>query len=443
MCERRSPEQSAGHLSLFTSCLWALFVIQIYGAGSTALGYRVYGHSFIISLGPPAIYCVMILLGFAELSYQNRLGILSRHHIRAFLLSYLFVLGLMLAQLPLNDSRSTPLVIWEDLLVWLMPSVAVFGMKRANWQVLMRVFLWHTILGLAGALVIVPVTLGDSLLIESLGRGMRTMSALGVLAGLLYASPFLLLSWSIQSAWARIVPALGVALTTWGGIMGQFRNRLVTGVLVVLLAGWWIPWRLREKGRRPGLTWVLIRLAAGAILLSALFTDVSGLASYGRTGTAFLRQVEAMQLREQQGDYGVQAALLDRLQESQEALAEGSVWQLIVGQGVASTWSGGTLYLERRGMLHLGFGHLMFRGGILLLVLVMVFPFGVGIHVFLRSRDPLVLACASLLFLRVVFLFVANQFALSLAYVLTFLCAGGCLIHWSDSPRLKSRGGAA
>lgn len=415
------------------------------------LGIRLPGHTLVEGHIPVLIYGAMAWLGLRELFHAKKYSeILAKSKPRFFIRVYTVVFFIMSMQMFYNYliAGSPLLSCVRDFLVWLLPSIAAFGIKEKNWKILSRALLQQTAIACFISIFAIPLARQDIELVSSFMDRTQLLKAgggiLGEMEGLFYASFFLLLTFSLKTIWSRLFALWSVAVTAGITMIGQFRGDVISIAMAAALAWGYIPLRLANL--RTGKKILHLAFVLGPLLTflltSSTFMNLLADSNYYmiRSINESLTSIQKRFTGEALGQ-NPQDDLLMRFEESQEALSEGNIFQIALGQGIGSVWSGGSLFGELRGMVHLGFGMLMFRGGIPLLILFMIFPFGIGLYVFARNREPLMLACASLIFLRVMALFVANQFDLTLSYILTLLCAGGCLMHFRDrEPRLNLTG---
>lgn len=427
----------------FVFTLYAAFAILVYNVLIfSALGVRLPGHSLIISDLPFLIYGAMAWLGFRELIYAKKdHKILAKRGSRLFINIYFVVLFIMSIQMLYNYliGGSSFTLCLRDLLVWLLPSIAVFGIREKNWKILLRALFLQTLIACLISIIVIPSAQRDLSSITSYTNRDQTLSDIvgifGPTGDLLYASYFLLLTFSFQNIRLRMISLFSVALITWVGVIGQFRHVLILTATAAALAWFYIPLRstiLRTKKRILGLMFVLglllIFLLTSSTLMNSLTNSNNYIVSSFNESLAGINNRFTGESPGNKLQYDEQM----RMQESKEALSEGNIFQIVFGQGFGSTWSGGSLFPEQRNMVHLGFGMLLFRGGIPLFILFMIFPIGIGLYVLIRSHKPLTLACAGLVLLLLISMFVSNIFDLNLAYILALLCAGGCLMHFRD-----------
>jgi hypothetical protein len=436
MREHSGTQQSL--LNAFILCLNILFGIGaywtlVYGV----LRIRVPGHSIITSLGPPMLYATIIGLGVQELGNIRRTSeIMKRRDVTLAIVAYFSICLIMAVQIPANLAASgSLLVVINGLLTWLLPIVAVFGVREQNWITIRRTLRWQSAIACVCLLATVPMIMAE---VRQLNPLVERPSLVELGGGVLYygsqlpyAGTFLLSFRSLSLMW-RVTAVATVGLSLWVSMIGQFRSGVLFAAAAACLGLLYIPLRVRVM--RP--TRVMLKAAAAWMLvLAVLFGIGSSSAVSNRLSTPITMvsdYVEAMVARnswnasESRLPYGLDF----RLQESQAALSELTAAQLVVGKGIGATWSGGTMYEDRRDMLHLGVGHLVLHGGVLLALFVVLCPASVAIYVFLASRSELPLVCAGTLCLAIVGTFVSNIFAPNLSYVLLSLCVGGSLFHF-------------
>jgi hypothetical protein len=446
MSPRKSARCSAlgrGRFKWFMYCLNALFAIKLYVAlGFDLLDIRVPGHSVIVAYVPTLLYGAIALLGLGELieSWQ-RSGILRRPVVRLVIMAYGVVFTIMFVRIPWNADALGFIAVIRSCVLWLLPAIAVFGLKERNWHVMRRVACWQSAIAVVILSLVVWRIAPDILANNPLAGRLQLAEAGGGIADdaseLAYASVFLLVSFrSLSTFWRFVALAVG-GLAASIALIGQFRS----GVLIIGLAAAagfvYVPLRARVAGAAKGLfDWtrgprkVLVTMAFVICTVGALV----GAASLVADMTPFYRvaseYVNATQRRAEFAfsDSDGQSGLNLRIDESRQALSELSSVQLVFGKGIGATWSGGTIYHERREMVHLGVGQLTFFGGIALALLGLS-AIGMALYVFLRSRLETAVICASVVCLALVQSFAANIFDANLNYLMILLCLGGTLLH--------------
>ena len=113
----------------------------------------------------------------------------------------------------------------------------------------------------------------------------------------------------------------------------------------------------------------------------------------------------------------------------------------ILGRGSAGSWSNYSAFggMERS-MTHVGYLHLILKGGVPLLLLFFVGPLGLGLFRLMTARKWETLACAGVLVAYSIDLITGGAPEQSLKIALVFLCFGRCIAdkgHLSESQFVK------
>jgi hypothetical protein len=245
---------------------------------------------------------------------------------------------------------------------------------------------------------------------------------LGYAADALMSAVLLSLSFARSRSLERIVGLIGLIVLAYIYFVGQFRHGVFMCLSALILGTIYIPMRSRDI---PTVKW---RKWSGAIIAGLVLIGVGLVRSEGwygsyieRTTTGFLNRVDRSE-----------DSMTLRLDETAMALSESSDMELVFGKGAWGAWSGSVLYQgERRNMLHFGPGHLMLKGGVPLLITVIVFPFGVAWVCLLRSRNYAILACAGYITIVSMIWLICNIFTPSILSVILWLSAGRLLgLRW-------------
>lgn len=314
-------------------------------------------------------------------------------------------------------------LLMSDSSFWFLAIMVIHGHRVGDWYWLNRMLVLHAIIGCvftAFSLRSIQPTIG---MMPDRSEILTDYSSLGALSILEYSVPFLAFTYSRQSRLGRITVVIGLTLWLAAYVIGQFRHGVIVVGLTILLSLYnhYRTGNLRGilPVVRPTLIVVLICLAithSAVVWKDGLLTK-----SYQALVIRFTTDDPA------QANYGLQA----RIHEGTYALSELSPLEWWTGRGITGTWSGrggwDCSYKEQRDMLHFGPMHFILKGGIPLLVLLLIFPFAAGIKQLCSSRDPLMLASASVVFLWLVECLYANYSCPSPNAVLRFICAGQCV----------------
>jgi predicted aconitase with swiveling domain len=421
----------------FILCFNGLFAINVYSTLIYGvLGLRLPGHSLIMSWGPNMLYAAMVALGCLELWSARSYSAIYRHRKIAWAVgAYIIMCLLMALQIPNNLIESgSPTVVLTGSLTWLLPVVAVFGLREENWNTIRGTVCWQSAIGCFCLLCAMPTIMeevGQSnplhqrLSLSDMGGGIVLQGV-----GLTYGGTYLLLSFCFLPVVWRVTALTTSGLFLWIGIICQFRSVVATVSAATFLGLVYIPLRARSTKLAVPTFQVAVSVLAVVLVVTAIELSSSLRDKFNAPYALVSDYAEAIARRGVVvSDVGLQSSISDRIQESVEAVKELNILQVIVGKGFGATWSGGTMYDERRDMLHLGIGHCVLHGGILLALFALLGPALTAAWVFLRSRSEVSVVCAALLCLAIAGAFISNMFAPSLNYLLLSLCLGGTLLH--------------
>lgn len=305
-----------------------------------------------------------------------------------------------------------------DTMPFLLIAAVFMGQNRAYWRTLNSTFVFHAGLGVIYAiLVLMHVSLGAGITASLARTVIIGQTDLGVANGMLYAVPFLVVSYSTQSRLGKTVAMLGLAILLVIGVLSQTRSIIVKAVLTLLLAGYTgFRTKLFLKTYRKVLLALAVLIGIGGLLLGAGSLEKPGVS----TSWKYL-------LRRFTGSKGViQHTMEDaRLYEARLVGSMMSWDDWLIGRGVSARWSSPNMYGgETRTMVHIGYLHLIFVGGVGLALLFVFFPLGVGWRILLTSRDVGTLAAAAVVVIYSVSLLYGGAPQAGLWFVLIFLCAG-------------------
>ncbi len=314
-------------------------------------------------------------------------------------------------------SGASLLALFRETMPFLLVAVVFIGQNKAYWRTLNNTFLIHTAVGVVySILVLVTVSLGETT--APLTRGLIwTQTDVMLAKNLLYAVPFLVVSYPAQARLGRTISVLGLLLVVVLGVLSQTRAVILWAVLALLLGGY-IGFRVKSFMKTYGK--VLLRLAVVLGIIVLLF----GGGSLERLGVSASWESLLSRFTGSQGV--IHHTLGDaRIYEAKLVVSTMSWDDWLLGRGVSARWSSSNMYSgETRSMVHIGYLHLIFVGGVGLVLLFAFFPLGVAWRLLLTSRDVGTLAAASIVVLYSVSLLYAGAPQAGLWFVLIFLCAG-------------------
>ena len=432
----------------FILCFNSLFVAKVsHLVIYCILGQRTQGYDIIVGYTELLLYAVMIGLGFLELWHARyNCEILKRKNVAFAIGTYSTICLIMAVQSPISLTTNTRFGFVNSVFTWLLPVVAVFGVRVGNWDTIRKTVCWQSAIGCISLLCAVPLVRDDIAQINIATQRLNIAEASGgaLLAGaqVLYGGTFLLLSFrSLPMVW-RVTALTSAGLIMWIGLLGKFRSVVFVVLATVVLALFYIPLRIgatslgkwRSKSTAP--------VVVGLVVLFAICFAFSLTDKLNPVYEVVTQYVEAVVGRGVTiSDEGFQSGVDIRVEESVEAIGELNLLQLFIGKGFGATWSGGSHYDEQRDMLHLGMAHLVLNGGILLALFFLLGPALMATRVFLVSRAQIPLVCAGVVCLTLLGTFISNIFFPSLSYLMVSLCMGGSLLHLErKETRLDAKG---
>jgi hypothetical protein len=423
----------------FIMLLNIAFVVQSYNILN--LSYIPGDWFFRGTLAMTLLLLAMALLGVAELFFgSGRQDILAYPKRSLFVTLYATIFCVMMIS-SLFDHEISYFKLLGDTTTWLMPSVAIFGMSPRRWGLIKRSLLIQGLVAcvVVPAFILMPIQgLLGSFVGGNRSQTLKTVADILIMGGqLLYGCGLIYMAFSLKGKLHKFVGFFGALMMLNLELVGQFRNGVFAFFMSTTIAFIWIPIRspivIIPKILKLGVGICVVAVICLALFSPLLIEQVNveqgSLLGILKAG---IDRVHARIMGEGPGGKGILAGYEDRLDEAQSGLSESTSLQWVIGKGVSGHWSGNYLpgeYLDEkfRDMLHFGPAHLVLKGGLCLLLLMLFFPFGVGFRAMMISRDPFTLACAGIIIVFAFQFTLFNNFMLGLIYTLRMLCAGRCL----------------
>ena len=358
----------------------------------------------------------LLILSSACISFMESSGgvILKQLFYRIWLFLYFGLVAIMVVR-SYFEGVGTISVLWNSI-TYLLVVVIFIGQRDIFWLRLNRVLLIFTILGiLYSAFIFVNMQLPYSM--RYFQRSIAFESDLRLLYPLLFAAPFLLFTFPIQSKSVRIISVIGCLIIIITGILTLTRSLVLQGILPFLFT-YFICLRV-EGGRDTARLFIKI-----SVLLVFLVFLIWASGWTSRVGLVY--SWEALVDRATLGGSVTQKTLEDYRFTETKLVANLMSWdEWLLGRGVSGTWSSSKAYFGSiRTMVHIGYMNLVFRGGIFLLLLFIIFPLGVGWCALFKSRDIWTLAAAAMIVRYSIIMFYGSYLVPHLGLVLLYLCAG-------------------
>ena len=348
----------------------------------------------------------------------------------ALFLCYLLVIVLRSGpDLPSGFAGFRRAFTWLGPLAFLYPVCIFLGRNNRLWKVLLPVLAVHCLIAIPVVLVTMDwVSLKGTISAEvSQYRPYR----------LLYGFPFLIICYRKMGGFGRIAGSAAFATFFFYGISANRRALIYQSVIILLLTVI-VHWRTKNtqgpsksNGRLPGRV-VPVMVALVCILALLAFPAISERISIGTDV-----------LNERWADYN-RAGDIHGFVEDMDFAS----W--IIGRGALGGYTppegyyryirlqgGGVVErLEDRVCVDIGWLHLVLKGGVILVVLVLLVPAASAIEVFFETRNQLTLTCACIVFLWLARLLYQGFFSTFPYMILLWPCVGRCLsVSGNSRPR--------
>jgi len=358
-------------------------------------------------------YLCMVLGGLLEL-YRSRGRLLRYAAYRRWFWLFLAILAQMVIR---SWIIGEPIlnILWNTVFYFSLLTIGFLGQDRTNWPILNRVLVAHTLIQSTYTLWVIWTTgITTRMDVWSFERA-NTLSA-----GL-YAFPVLLYSFTAQTKSGKLAAGLGYLAYAVSSLVGQNRGAILfLGVHLLIL------------------TFILQRtqkLSKARFLLAVTLIGVLSFAVYNvvRSSDSSLayRLAEAQGLTYQRftREGGVLETLMSDFRwEEARILSEQLTWdEWLLGRGVAATWSDPRAYWGmQRSMVHLGYLHYIFHGGVFFATLVLLIPFTWGMRAMLKSGDEFTVAAGGFVVQCFLGSFGHGLISPSLGWVVLALAIGRC-----------------
>lgn len=308
--------------------------------------------------------------------------------------------------------ENAPLSIIYGASGLLFPYFAYIGINRDNWKLLINVMLIHQVCAVLFAIIFL---FKYRLVVRTTEY---TMPAV-VTFNYLYATPLLMLGWSKLKAFGRVLTVAGLIAMTGIAVSAQFRSILIM-VMLTICFGLYNYFRLSShRMSQKSLRFLLV-----FIIIFSLF---SVLTSLNQTDSYFAQSAEKLYSRFQEGDFIITSkyTLLSESSRFREALLfltdSMQDFDWLIGKGLGARW---WAWGAERVIVHIGFVHFIFIGGIPLLLLFLYFPIKDIFLKFYKTKDIFLLSSKLIMTLWFIELFYYGIPDSSLKFVIIGLCMG-------------------
>lgn len=399
--------------------LTAVFVLQLIGFGGIGiqnearLGYQRY----------VTVAWILTLMGAFLVGVDERAGFFRNSGVRRWIVWYVPVLLIMIGrsvalEFGLGGSYFEIIVglVTQSLLYATPILIFPVGMKLLENRLFQRTIAIHASAGGIYALwAILTKGLANRVDYLNLDTGISFSAGLP-----LYAFPVATLLLPYLSRMLKILVSFGAL--GWIAYAITFQSRL-TSVIVILVFVALIFGALREhreKKKRGGLfeKWYILAIVAGIVVALAYLLR-------NKQISEGLAELDARW--EARGSITSTTLEDERYDEAFVVASNMTLWDWLIGRGVAGTWSDPRMYDgEVRTMVHFGYLHFIFIGGIGLGILLTVVPLFAVCRAWRGAREIEYIAVA-IVGIRVIELIGYGVPQLDPPWLLTCVCLG-CVI---------------
>jgi hypothetical protein len=357
---------------------------------------------------------LMVIGGLLRI-WQREAAILKLPKYRAWFAAYMAVIAIMCVRSLL--AGVTPIRILGDAMTYLLFFVAFLGQGDRDWKLLRWTFVLHGLVGVlytGWALSRISVT----------WRLEFVLSPLYPAYQYLYAWPILILSYPMLPRLGKLVALLSPVAILTIAIFGQYRGLFtyeLIGYLLLAVFAWRRSGTIEVPAKRILFVWV-------SLIATVLFL---GLATPWGESSGFQASFEQLLRRQTQYGSPIETFASDyRWYEANLLIHDLSPDEWVIGRGISASWQFWDAYGgEIRNMAHLGYLHLIFKGGLVFLLLWLIFPLAQGWKALLGSRDLVTLAAAGFTAFYTFELITGGILNASPYAVVLYLSAGQCAAY--------------
>lgn len=289
---------------------------------------------------------------------------------------------------------------------WMIPLVMLLGGKMLTWQRLNKIFIVHTTIAIACAVIAV-------LFFQNETSAFRPFAFYRF--GMLYAAGFLLMTWHYQRNFARMAGLIGIMTYGFIAFLSSARHGLVT-MLYVLLTFIFLR-QLQAEGVMNKLKGIYLNIFALMVLAMFVFVAVSF------SGYVQGRLVTFEKKLTQDSRSKVVKEFINNMEKSP---------YLITGSGAAGTYKSYLFKknyskISQRPNIENGYLQLVHKGGIVMLVLFLLLAVPAAFVGILYSNNWFTRTTGFLVFGRLIDMVPYGLPWSDPSYILFWLCVGACL----------------
>lgn len=287
---------------------------------------------------------------------------------------------------------------------WIIPLIMLLGGQVTTWQRLNRVFVLHTAIGIACAVIVVLFFKNE-------------MSAFRPFAffrfGMLYAGGFLLLTWHYQRNFARMAGLIGIVSYGFIAFLASARHGLIT-TLYVLLTFLFLR-QLQVEGVVNKLKGIYLTVfgVIALVVISIVAVNYSGYV-----------QGRYLQFEKKLTQDSRSVVITEFVN-----YAENSPY-LVTGSGALGTYKTRLFYhtgVTKRGNIENGYLQLVHKGGIVMLVLFLLLVYPAAFMAIFFSCNWFTRITGFMVFGRLIDMVPYGIPWTDPSYILFWLCVGACL----------------
>lgn len=419
------PQRTIETILLFSGMTLAFFTQWIgYSAnlrgedtGLYTFRYNIIGYGLILLAG---------IIAF----FRNSGGVIwQQHRYRIWLCGYLGLVTIMAARSFL-EGMSILSVCWNSI-TYLIVIIIFIDQSDEFWLSLNRVLVIHATLAVIYCSYILLST-QMSFTGTYLTRNAVYESDLILTRSLMYGVPFLIFTYSVQSCLGRTIAVIGLLEYLLVAVLGQNRGTTIFVLLILSLAAY--IWTKTEQLKN-----IRSRILLVALLLFGAFLYVWHTGWVSQIGLQY--SWEALLRRSTTEGSFISSSMQDyRFYETTIVAGLMSWDQWLLGAGVSGEWSSPYAFFgEIRTMVHIGYMHLIFKGGVFMLLLFIIFPLGVGWLKFITGGNVWTLAAGAIMVMYSFNLCYGGYLNPQNGLVLLYLCAGRLAGYSGENDREDTR----
>jgi hypothetical protein len=293
--------------------------------------------------------------------------------------------------------------------------LSINSFDEAFWVAIEKSILFHTFLAtIFGIFIILTTTINN--------RYEGWTTDLILLPNIMYASSYLVITSTARPKSQKILAWVAFTVLFAVAIILQYRALIIRLVITILLFLFTVT---KTKGFTrlfKTVVFSFIILLVAVQMYSLIFPSSTSLMNENINSTIdrFVGTEESLSSNNV------------RTEEGKVVIEQMSPIELIIGRGILGEWvipNGEFDYTEAvRNYVHIGFVQLILKGGIILLILWLIFPYAISLAIFSKDRNPLFIGAAGIVLIQFISqIWNAPTDLGGMSYLFMFLCAGRIL----------------